>query len=76
MPTHRTYHVGCQRMNLHAVFVCDDFSSGGSGVGSDDDSVLEDRSANRRAGLRRLREAHGPVAQQEGVPRLFKIVFF
>ena len=56
-------------MNLHAVFVCDDFASGRSGVGSDDDAVPEDRAADRRSGLSRFREADGAVAQKEGVPR-------
>ena len=54
-------------MDLHAVFISDDVTSGGPGVGADDHAVLEDGAANRRSGLGRLRGGDLAAAHQERV---------
>ena len=63
-----TYHVWSEGMDLHAVFVCNDFASGRSRVRANDDAVLEDGSADGCASLGGLRQAHAPIAQKKSIP--------
>ena len=63
-----THHVWSEGMNLHTVFVGDDFASGRSRVSANDDAVLEDGPADGRASLGGLRQAHAPIAQKKSIP--------
>ena len=61
------YHVGCQRMDLHAVLVSHDVAAGRPGVGTDDDAVLEDGATDGGSGLGRLGGGHVAAAHQKCV---------
>ena len=70
-----TNHIGSQGMDFLTVFVGYNVSTGGSGIGSDDNSTFENGTANGGTGFGGLWKGHVSLLGQKCVPIIWMPIY-